>query len=195
MSESNNLKSNFFSYLMEHNRPYLDGLQQWVFQPGMLFRAREKWWGDRGPRPAPHEGLDLYSFSDANGVLHTVDRHIKIPAAFRGTIVKIDQDFLGQSIYIRHEIGSGNGRRLYSAYGHITPRPSLRTRETVAEGEIIAHISGSTGKKTAIAPHVHITFAWMPVPVDPDQLNWENLGHDPGITLLDPLAVLSLPEL
>ncbi|MGB8992918.1 MAG: M23 family metallopeptidase [Desulfobaccales bacterium] len=193
MATSPNLKSHFFSYLMEHNRPHLDGLQQWIFQPGMLFHAWGKWWGDRGPRPAPHAGLDLYSFADAHGMLHTVDRHINIPAAFAGTIVKIDQDFLGQSIYISHEIWSDRGRQLYSAYGHTAPRHSLQTGEKVAEGEIIGHISGGSGKKTAIAPHVHITFAWMPVPVDPDRLNWENLGNDPGITLIDPLAVLSPP--
>jgi murein DD-endopeptidase MepM/ murein hydrolase activator NlpD len=104
--------------------------------------------------------------------------------------VKIDQDFLGQSIYIRHEILSENGRQLYSAYGHTVPLDSLANGQEVVEGEIIGHISGGSGQKTAIAPHVHITFAWMPVPVDPDRLNWENLGNDPGITLIDPLAVL-----
>jgi murein DD-endopeptidase MepM/ murein hydrolase activator NlpD len=192
MSTSNHLKSRFLEYLLANNRPHMDGFKNWLFQPGMLFQAMEKWWGDRGARAAPHEGLDLYSFEDDRGIRKTVDRHIKIPAAFYGAIVKIAPDFLGQSIFIRHEIFNGCGRQLCSAYGHTAPLDFLAIGQEVLAGEIIALISGGPGKKTGIAPHLHITFAWLPAPVDPDQLTWANLGANRTITLVDPSSVLSI---
>jgi hypothetical protein len=92
-----------------------------------------------------------------------------------------------------HAIFTADGRQLLSAFGHTVPRESLKSGLYVAEGEIIAAISGFPGKKTTLAPHLHLTFAWVPVDVSPAQLTWKNLGHDPGITLIDPLAVISLP--
>ena len=80
-----NLSSRFFTYLVELNRPYLDGWQKWLWEPGMLFQAPETWWGDPKPRPAPHEGLDLCCFIDDQGnIKNLAANHIKIPAAFAG---------------------------------------------------------------------------------------------------------------
>ena len=82
-------------FLLEHNRPRMAGFKQWVFQPGMRFQALQKWWGDQGPRAAPHEGLDLYSFEDGAAWSTLWISHTQIPAAFAGHIVKIQPDFLG----------------------------------------------------------------------------------------------------
>ena len=191
VATSTNLKSRFFHYMVENNRPHLDGLKKWIFHPGMRFDSPEKWWGDQGPRYARHEGLDLYNFLDADGTMKTVDQHTEIPAAFAGDIAKIDPDFLGQSIYISHAIFSASGRRLMSVYGHTVPCESLKAGQKVAAGEIIGRISGFPGKKTSLVPHLHITFAWVPVGVALDQLDWKNLGNDSRITLIDPLAVIS----
>ncbi len=192
MPTSNNLKSRFLEYLVAHNRAQMGDFQEWLFQPGMLFQSLEKWWGGGGLRPAHHEGLDLYSFADARGRIKILDQYIRIPAAFSGLIVKIDPDFLGKSIFIKHEIFSGSGRQLYSAYGHTAPLDWLTIGQAVAEGEIIATISAGPGRKIALAPHLHLTFAWLPARVDPDRLTWENLGHDPEITLIDPQSLLSI---
>ncbi|PIU53157.1 MAG: hypothetical protein COS90_07680 [Deltaproteobacteria bacterium CG07_land_8_20_14_0_80_60_11] len=191
MPPSPELQSKFMEFMVEHNRPQMAGFKRWIFQPGMLFHASGKWWGDRGTRPALHEGLDLYSFEDAGGRVKTVDQHIQIPAPFAGHIVKIDRDFLGKSIYLSHAIFAAGGRQLLSAFGHTIPRDFLKTGQQVAEGEIIAAISGFPGKKTNLLPHVHLTFAWAPVDFRAGQLTWKNLGHDPGITLIDPLTVIS----
>jgi murein DD-endopeptidase MepM/ murein hydrolase activator NlpD len=191
MSPSPDLHSNFMEFMLEHNRSRMAGFKSWVFQPGMLFNAPGKWWGDQGPRYIPHEGLDLYSFLDANGTKQTVNQHTRIPAAFAGAIVKIDPDFLGKSIYLSHEIFSASGRQLISVYGHTIPRQSLQAGENVAAGEIIGLISGFPEKKTSLVPHLHITFAWVPVPVPLNHLDWRNLGNNSGITLVDPLAVIS----
>jgi murein DD-endopeptidase MepM/ murein hydrolase activator NlpD len=179
------------AFMVEHNRPRMAGFKEWVFQPGMRFQASQKWWGDQGQRVAPHEGLDLYTFEDADGRLKTVDQHIQIPAPFAGRVVEIDQDFLGKSIYLRHAIFTAGGRQLLSAFGHTIPRDDLKTGQQVAEGEIIATISGFPGKRTKLLPHLHLTFAWVPSDCGAAQLTWENLGHDPGITLIDPLTVIS----
>jgi murein DD-endopeptidase MepM/ murein hydrolase activator NlpD len=178
-------------FMLEHNRPRMDGFKSWVFHPDMLFQALEKWWGDQGPRAVPHEGLDLYSFETDGGGVRTVDQQTQIPAAFAGQVVKIDRDFLGKSIYISHTIYTAGGSQLLSAVGHTIPRDGLQTGQQVAAGEIIAAVAGVPGKKTNLPPHVHLTFAWVPVDFKVDQLTWKNLGHDPGISLIDPLAVIS----
>jgi hypothetical protein len=191
MSQSNNPQSTFMEFLLEHNRHQMTGFKQWVFQPGMRFQALQKWWGDHGRRAAPHEGLDLYSFEDGRGMIKTVDQSTQIPAAFAGHIVKIQPDFLGKSIFMSHAGVTAGGRRLVSAFGHTVPRNSLRTGHYVAEGEVIATISGFPGKKTDLLPHLHLTFAWVPADFSPDRLTWENLGNDPRIRLIDPLTVIS----
>jgi hypothetical protein len=195
MSPANNIKSSFLSYLIKNNRPYMDGFQRWLFQPGMLFNSLEQWWGTQGPRAVAHEGLDLYSFADAQGIIKIVDRHIKIPAAFAGKIIKIDQDFLGKSIFISHQIFSAGGRQLYSIYGHTAPLEALHPGKIVAEGEIIAAVSGAPPQKPTISPHLHLSFAWIPAAIHADQLNWPNLNHDPAITLIDPLSCLAEPAM
>jgi murein DD-endopeptidase MepM/ murein hydrolase activator NlpD len=191
MSLPRNPQSRFLHDLAQSNQPQMAALTEWLFQPGMLFKAPEKWWGDQGARYTPHEGLDLYSFLKANGTRHTVDQHTRIPAAFDGAVVKIAPDFLGQSIYLRHEIISPGGRQLISIYGHTVPCDSLRNGHKVAAGEIIGCISGFPGRKTTLVPHLHLTFAWVPVPVPLELLNWQKLGSEPRITLIDPLSMLA----
>jgi hypothetical protein len=177
-------------FLVVHNRPRMDGFQRWVLQPGMRFQALEKWWGDGGRRAAAHEGLDLYSFADASGGIKTVDRRTKIPAAFTGHIVKIEPDFLGQSIFMLHEVYQADGRRLLSALGHTVPTASLKIGQYVQAGEVVGTIAAVPGPQPTLPPHLHLTFAWAPVDIKPEHLTWKNLGHDPGITLIDPLAVI-----
>jgi murein DD-endopeptidase MepM/ murein hydrolase activator NlpD len=190
MSPSSEIHSQFMEFMLEHNRPRMDGFKGWVFHPGMLFQAPGKWWGDQGPRAVPHEGLDLYSFEAAGGRVETVDQQTRIPAAFAGRVVKIDRDFLGKSIYIGHALYAADGRQLLSAVGHTIPREGLQTGQQVAAGEIIAAVGGFPGKKTNLPPHLHLTFAWVPVDFRLEQLTWTNLGHDAGIRLIDPLPVI-----
>src|SRR3989339_534572 len=191
MSPSPEIHSRFMEFMLERNRPRMDGFQRWIFHPGMLFQAQEKWWGDQGLRAVPHEGLDLYSFETEGGRVQTVDQHTQIPAAFAGQVVKIDPDFLGQSIYIIHAIYTDGGRQLLSAVGHSIPREGLKTGQQVAAGEIIAAVAGFPSQKTNLPPHLHLSFAWVPKDFRLDQLTWKNLGLDPDIRLIDPLAVIS----
>ncbi|MCX5893891.1 MAG: peptidoglycan DD-metalloendopeptidase family protein [Deltaproteobacteria bacterium] len=186
-------KSRFFDYLRGCNGVALAGFKSWLFQPGMAFKAAETWWGEKQPRSSPHEGIDLCCFEATGGLIHRVDQQLQVPAAFAGEILKIDRDFLGKSIFLAHEIRAADGRRLCTAYGHTRPLAALKVGARVAAGEIIAAIAAAPGKKTGVPPHLHLTLAWIPASIAPERLAWQNLGRDPAITLIDPLAVLLPP--
>lgn len=184
------IKSSFFEFLLASNDTELADFQQWVYQPGMEFNSRETWWGAKKPRASAHEGVDLCCFADARGQVKELAPHTRIPATFAGEVIKIDPDFLGQSIFLRHEILAPDGRQLYTAYGHTRPAATLAVGQRVAAGEIIAAISAPPGQSARVLPHLHLTLAWMPASIPPERLTWPNLGQDPAITLIDPLAVL-----
>jgi murein DD-endopeptidase MepM/ murein hydrolase activator NlpD len=186
-------KSRFFDFLLASNRPSMQNFEKWVLQPGMLFNSLEQWWGKNKKRETPHEGIDLCRFQETNGRINRIGNSTKIPATFAGSVVKIDDDFLGKSVYLSHDIFSQDRRRLYTVYGHTTPLAAIKPGEKVAAGETIAVVSGPGPRGTDILPHLHLTFAWIPVSLDPGHLTWQNLARDPRITLMDPLEVLSPP--
>lgn len=186
------LLSSFMRFLREHNRPHLEGFRNWVFRPGMLFQSRQTWWGGKKARPSPHEGLDLCTYEDVHGALRRLEAHSRIPAAFAGTVVKIARDFLGQSIFLAHDLWSPDGRQLVSASGHTAPAASLRPGTAVAAGDIIATLADGSAPNNPTPAHLHITFAWVPTPLDTRRLSWHSLGQDGSITLIDPLPVLGL---
>ncbi len=192
MTPSCHLTGRFFDYLLASNRPHLTGFKHWLFHPGMLFHSRQQWWGDVKPRSTPHEGVDLCWFQDVTGNRQAIDQTVKIPTAFPGLVVKIERDFLGQSIYLGHEIFQEDSRKLYTAFGHTNPQADLAVGLKVVEGEIIATVSVPP-VKTTVPPHLHITLALIPTSITAAQLTWEKLGTDPAITLLDPLTVFPTP--
>jgi Peptidase family M23 len=186
-------KSEFFDYLLASNGPALAGFKRWLFQPGMAFNSRQTWWGEKQLRSCPHEGIDLCCFEDSRGQLRQVGPDLRIPVTWAGKIIKLARDFLGKSIYLGHAILAADGRQLCTAYGHTRPLASLEVGQPVAAGDIIAALAAAPGKKSRVPPHLHLSLAWIPVALDPDRLDWQNLGRDPAITLIDPLSVLALP--
>jgi hypothetical protein len=182
-------KSRFLEYLLAHNQPSLTGFRKWVFLPGMLFHATEQWWGDKKPRSAPHEGLDLCCFTDVNGDIRQLPGRTRIPVAFAGSIGKIDDDFLGKSIFVSHEIFDEEKGQLYTIYGHTEPVAG-RASGSVTEGEIIGEIADRPERNSKVLPHLHITVAWVPVGFPLEQLTWQHIGTDRRITLVDPLLIL-----
>lgn len=90
----------FSEHLVTCNSLRQAGLEQWAFYPGMLFGATEKWWGDRGRRPRPHEGIDLCLYTDKAGRAFRLHESSRIPVMLDGEIVKIEEDFLGKSVYL-----------------------------------------------------------------------------------------------
>lgn len=184
-----NLSGRFFDLLLAANRPRLAGFRRWLFYPGMLFQSRQQWWGQEKLRSTPHEGLDLCWFEDVAGNRRGLDQTTVIPAPFPGEVVKISPDFLGQSIFLAHAMVPASGHRLLTAFGHTTPLEGLAVGQEVLEGGLLAAVSVPVNRKTSVPPHLHLTLALIPEDLALEQLDWETIGTDPAITLLDPLTV------
>lgn len=183
-------KTFFSKRLLECNGLHEDGFERWAFHPGMLFGAREKWWGDRGTRPSPHEGIDLCLYTNKPGHLLELDESTRIPVMFDGEVTKIEKDYLGQSVYVGHAIDDGHGRRLWTMYGHMRLADHIKPGVRVSQGDIIASLTRVREKTTGPRPHLHLTMAWVSPERAFRELNWETL-HDPGIAvLLDPLHAM-----
>jgi len=169
----------------------LPGLQEWLFCPGMLFQSTCKWWGDRGSRNRPHEGLDLLLYRDREGkVLHLTER-TRIRVISDGMIVGIIQDFLGKSIIVEHAVPDGDDERCYTIYGHTSPQDGICGGMLINGGDIIGTVAAPGRTGFPMAPHLHLSIAWAPAPVSYDHFNWNTLAASELLTLLDPLAVIS----
>ncbi len=179
----------FGEYLKKYNRLDEAGFQEWIFFPGMLFRSPDKWWGNKGTRPVPHEGLDICLYRTKDGRQIRFDGSIKIPVAYNGEVIRIIADFLGKSVYIKHDIRDNAGRYFHSLYGHTMPLDFLRKGSIVNAGDIIGTVS-DIRKKTKILPHLHISMAWISENYSPEKLDWDIIGSSADIILLNPMDAL-----
>jgi hypothetical protein len=168
------------------------GFREWLFYPGMLFNSLEKWWGDQGQRHRPHEGVDLCFYRNKNGERCQLHAGAKVPAMFDGNLVTTAEDFLGESIFLRHRFTDSQGRRLYSFYGHIIPWNALKEDAVLREGETLAVLAVTQAGKTPVLPHLHLSVAWVPDSIPVKSLCWEIIGNHQDITLLDPLRIIDL---
>jgi murein DD-endopeptidase MepM/ murein hydrolase activator NlpD len=178
-------KENFVrvNHLQEH-------FEDWVFRPGMLFREREKWWGG-GPRTRPHEGVDLRGYRDKAGNERFFAKETLVPVIYRGEIVKTEDDFIGQSVYVAHDHYAGQDRTLYTIYGHIRPRGKMPKGTPIGEGAIIGAIAEPAGGNLVIPAHLHITVALIAKSVRPENLGWKMMGDAAAVSLQDPLEIIS----
>ena len=158
-------------------------LQQWVFYQGMMFNDQEQWW-DSGERGSRHEGVDFRCYQDSQGVEHNLDGGIKIPAVLDGVVIKVEKDFLGQSIYVCTDVRIKDGF-LMAIYGHTETK--LISGEEVKEGGVIATVADS--KK--VPSHLHLTFAVVAGSFTYQALNWNTISERRGINLIDPLEIIT----
>ena len=184
-------KSPFTNVFVRENNLDRRGFVAWFLYPGMEFGAQETWWGGRGRRAKPHEGIDLCFYRGAaNNVFH-VDKRAKIPAMYDGIIVKVIGDFIGETIIMKHsfpDIGEGT---FLTLYGHTSPGESIDIGRSVRAGEIIATLATPRGSKT-LQPHLHLTLAWSTKPVSLDNLDWTNISNPDIVQLVDPLEAIGL---
>ena len=183
-------KTRFTEYLIHENALDENGFREWIFYPGMLFNAVEKWWGDHGKRDNPHEGLDLCLYRDQRGNKRQLDEKTKIPATYDGTVVGIVNDFLGKSVIIEHDLTDSDHNRFCTIYGHINPGKRLQNGQMVKEGDIIATLADLRNLKVTIFPHLHISLGWASKLISYDKLDWKTIGAPNTLTLMDPLCVL-----
>jgi murein DD-endopeptidase MepM/ murein hydrolase activator NlpD len=180
----------FTEFLIRKNALDPGGFKGWVFCPGMLFNSTDKWWGDRGKRDKPHEGLDLCLYKDREGTILRLGETAKVPVIYDGMVVGIVDDFLGKSVIIEHLFSGCHNNKLCTIYGHTIPEDNLCVGKVVKEGEVIATLADSITSKTNIFPHLHLSLGWTSKKISYDTLNWENIGAPNTVTLLDPLQVI-----
>lgn len=167
------------------------GFEQWLFFPGMLFNAVEMWWGDGGDRNRPHEGLDLRLFRDSSGKVQSIGPGTQIPVMYKGEVVAIHSDFLGQSVYVHHRSLGREGTHLYTIYGHTRTGKHVHPGKVLDEGDVFATIADTANKQVRAPAHLHISIAWVAESVPTESLDW-NIVTDPDLAvLLDPLEVIA----
>ena len=179
-------RSSFTDVFVRENGLDKQGFRAWVLYSGMEFGAQDTWWGDKGTRARPHEGIDLCFYRGVADNVFRIDEKAKIPAMYDGIVVKIIDDFIGKTIIMKHsfsEIGEGT---FLTLYGHTKPGESLKTGRSVKAGEIIATLATPRGSKAPL-PHLHLTLAWSPEPVPSDILDWTTIGNPDIVRLVDPL--------
>jgi len=186
-------KTRFAEHLIHENALDVNGFKEWIFYPGMLFNAVEKWWGNHGKRNKPHEGLDLCLYRDRRGNKRQLDEKTRVPAIYDGTVVGIVNDFLGKSVIIEHDLTDSDHNRFCTIYGHIYPRKRIQNGRMVKEGDIIATLADLHNSKVTIFPHLHISLGWASKLISYDKLDWKTIGASNTFTLMDPLYVIGRP--
>jgi len=168
------------------------GFDRFLFFPGMLFNATEKWWGRGGLRAVSHEGLDLCFFAGTDGAAFRLDETIQAPMVHDGVIVHIMDDFLGKTVVTRHDLATTCSGPILSLYGHTQPDPHLQIGDRIGQGEVFAHISDAGRRSKLLPSHLHISFAkaWMLPPAS--QLTWEWLNGADRSVFIDPLTILDM---
>lgn len=184
-------KSRFTEFLIRENSLDEGGFKEWIFYPGMLFNALNKWWGDQGKRDKPHEGLDLCLYRDRGDRVLRIDAKTRIPVMYDGEVVGIVSDYLGESVIIEHGFPHSHDRRLCTIYGHTYPHEGLHIGRIVKEGEIIATLADFGKLKANMFPHLHISLGWTSKSFSYDHLDWETASD--MLILLDPLDVIDGP--
>ena len=190
--EENTIPKSTFNSFFTKSNSYLhaDRFKEWIFYPGMFFHDTEAWWTDNSVRPTPHEGIDLCFYGDNTGQVQRIDSGTKIPVMYSGNIVHIHNDFLGKSMYVKHNI-TDKGNTLHSIYGHTVPQSHCVIGARVHEGDIIAEVA-AISDESKVLPHIHITTAWIHKSLSCKRLNWETIWSSKSVTLCNPLDYINI---
>ncbi len=179
----------YFQYIESCNELACKDVEKWIFYPGMTFKNRKKWWPDKGERPTEHEGLDICYFRNRSGSTLQFDPTTRIPVMTSGTVLGICKDFLGRSVFLRHE-----GDDMVSVYAHIVPVAHITRGSAVSGGEIIGTVADTTGRKNKMPPHVHLTIMKIQEKLSVDYLDWNFICNSGKVTLFDPLSLIFCPS-
>ena len=186
-------KTGFTRMLINANGLDPDDFTGWRFHPGMLFGSPDKWWGDRGKRDFPHEGIDVCLYGNKHGQTIALDAAIRIPVMHDGIVRAMFNDYLGQAVIIEHTLAHRPDQKFLSVYAHTKPLPDIKVGQHLKAGDIIATIADTHRSKANILPHLHFSLG-IPAP----ELSYEafvwNIMRDPQmVTLMDPLGLVDGP--
>jgi hypothetical protein len=185
--------TNLFNNLIKAN--HLAGLdfQRWAFQKEMLFASTHKWWGKRGIRQHPHEGIDFCLFETQKETIRELPRKFLVFPAFAGQIIAQMEDFLGHSLFIAHdqlEIPDKEpDHTLVTVYGHITPDQNIGVGMKVFN-EIVLGWVAQNGNKKKVPEHLHFSMALVHNTALGKELDWSMMHDRNRVKLLDPLFLI-----
>jgi hypothetical protein len=146
-----------------------------------------------GERDTAHEGIDFCYYWTDKGDIHRLQEKTKVPVIFAGQVVNICDDYLGKSVFIRHDLYFSTGSSLYTIYDHIKPDGHLNSGVKLTEGDI-SGILNNKRKNTGVIPHhIHISIAWIPDNLNPEKFGWQMLGDGKVVMLPDPLDTIKCP--
>ena len=186
-------QTHFTARLIEANGLDPEDFKCWVFCPGMLFEAPDKWWGDYGRRDFPHEGLDFCLYRDAADNLRRLDESTRIPVMHDGRVRALFTDYLGQAVVIEHDGTPALPGKMISIYAHTTPVDGIRPGVEVREGDIIASIAGTGRSKTNILPHLHFSFGRPAPDIKYEPFVWNQMRDPHLVTLQNPRSLVDWP--
>ena len=186
-------KSRFTEMLIEENALDAIGFESWVFCQGMLFNSPDKWWGDRGLRDYPHEGVDLCLYADRFNRIQRINEKTRIPVIQDGVVKAMFKDYLGKAVIIEHENSGRDIGKFISFYAHTNPLSKIEDGVVVKEGDVIATLADTSNSKAKIKPHLHFSIGLPSKSFSYDGFVWNTIRDPEMITLLDPLTVIDWP--
>ena len=185
----NEIKSEFTENFIIANEISRKDFKGWVVSQGMLYKSPRIWWGKYSKRKQPHEGLDLAYYLNGNDEIIGLNNAPMIPATFTGIVVGVFDDFLGQSLFLKHNSFDQAGRQFCTIMGHIEPEKDISAGKTVHAGDVVGKIA--IIEKSGIRPHIHISIGWVQKTITPKLLDWSNIANQTMMELIDPLDVLA----
>ncbi len=179
--------SQFTRFFMAQNGLNDSMFTKWIFESAMLFQSTDMWWGNRGKRYRPHEGVDFCMFADGRNQMVRLDGKSRIPAMYDGVVLVVVKDFLGKSIIVEHAFRTDRQERFCTVTSHVRPCPNIVPGRKIREGDVLATVEDAFPSKRNISPHLHISLGWIPRSIANERLVWPEIGSPEVMTLLDPL--------
>jgi len=184
----NEEKSGFTEHFIRANGLRKNDFKEWLLCSGMFFEAPNQWWRIQGKRKKLHQGLDLGFYRNQKKGIIGFDDNTKIPTIYDGLIVGIFNDFLGKSIFIKHEISSADNGTLCTILGHLTPESEICPGMRLEEGEIIARVASSV--TSSVRSHLHLSMGWIKKEITDEFLDWQGISISETLKLIDPLGII-----
>jgi murein DD-endopeptidase MepM/ murein hydrolase activator NlpD len=184
------LKTRFTELMVEANSFASRDFAHWLFCPGMLFHSPDKWWGDRGQRDFPHEGLDFCLYQEQSGKIMRLDPNTRIPAMQDGVVRAMFADYLGRALIVEHVDNRNDNKRWLSVYAHTKPLEAIVPGVPVKQGTVIATIADTSHSKAGISPHLHVSLGVPSVRLSYERFVWNRMRDSGLVALLDPIAIV-----
>lgn len=181
--------SSFTETFVSLNCPEASAFFRWYFQPGMLFQDNMCWWKS-ARRLRYHEGVDFCGYRAGLGDGEKRVGNDLVPTLYDGVVVKIDDDFLGKTVWNIHESIRCDNLILFSALGHIAPEKALKEGDSLNRDQIVGRIAPRKDG-SSLAMHLHLSVFWAPSFFRVERLCWQKLQSIREIQLFDPLSIVS----